>query len=246
MPFPGSWRPSFRLSLSDGAALVAIFAASLAVGSYYYRHPEIWPIDIWTDLDQPRHWPQGVSEGLLTGLGLLALFLGFRWRSVRWRRTRTALLVLVGLSCHWFAAVDLALHNEWCQKCGRLKSTMSVRVYRCPIWSREYEEPNHFPSRIAADLGRPCPHKPSNRALWIRLWGFIVPHPAMGGPSSLSGGAYEDVRPYVLAIKLENPQLGDEFYRRAIEEEDRAYIRDFMQQIHDRRATAESESWEAP
>jgi hypothetical protein len=228
-----------RFALRDLLVLVGILSVSLGIAAHYQRYPEIFPEPI------RERVPQGAVEGLLTGVALLLFYL-VRLPLPHYRVLARVCFILTGLICLWFSAVDRAHHLAFCPRCDKYTASVSYRVYRIPICAWHYEEPNHLPSEIAADLGVPCPH-PYETQLWVRFWGLAYVYPGMAGTIRLHGGkpeTYEEIRPYVRAMLAENPDLPAEYHRRAIEQSDLRYVSGFLKEIRRRREEATGEPWQ--
>ncbi len=226
-----------QISLRDFLLGVGIFGAALGVLAHAQANPDHWP-----EILPPSRIPQGVVEGTLTAIGLTLLVVAYRYQARGWWRLARMGASLVGAICLWFAAVDLCHQVHWCQRCDLHYHTIEVRSYRWPLWQRRSDNHSDYLSEIATDLGVPCQH-PYRTETLLRLWGFALPHPAVGGTCGFSDtGAYADLRPYVLEMATENPDLPAEFARQALDEQDRDYIKQFFREIHARHEAAEGAS----
>jgi hypothetical protein len=176
-------------------------------------------------------------EGGLTSVGLLLLYVSFRLPPMPWRKLTRAACVLAAMVCIWFAAVDWARHIGWCEHCGSYKVTQTFRFYRMPLWPYQHVHEDDA-ALIAADLGTPCIHEFQPR-LWIKAWGLLYLSPRAAGTLSLSNGPYSDIQPYVRAMAVENPELGEEFRQKVFVEQDQQYYRQFMDEIYARQERAE-------
>ena len=222
-----------QISLRDFLLGVAILGTALGVFARAQANPDGWP-----EILSPSRIPQGVIEGALTALGLTLLIVTYRYRARGWWRLARIGASLVGAICLWFAAVDLCHQVHWCQRCGSHFHTIETRYYRWPLWQRRSDNHGDYLSAIASDLGVPCQH-PYRTETLIRLWGFAFPYPAVSATCGLSGGGtYADIRPYVLEMAKENPNLPAEFERQALDEQDRTYIQQFMGEIRARHHAA--------
>lgn len=238
MRFPGVAR--FRWTIRDLMIVGAICSFAAAIGAHYYRHPERFP-----EVQPLSVWPQGSVEALLTLVGSLLIYSGFRFADGRWHIWIQTALTVVGLGCLWFAAIDFALQHAWCSRCGQRETTVSVRLYRLPLWSHCEEERHHFLSLIAEDLGVRCMHQ-REPELWIRAWGFLCVYPCVGGTLGLYSGEYADIRPFVMQMAAEDPELPERYYRLAIEQQDQQFIRQFFSEVHRRRTEAVERSNPTP
>lgn len=222
-----------QVSLRDFLLGVGIFGAALGVLAHAQAHPDRWP-----EILPPSRIPQGVVEGVLTAIGLTLLIFAYRFRTRGWWRLARVGASVMGVICLWFAAVDLCHQVHWCQRCHLQYHTIEVRYYRCPLWQRRSDDHSDYLSRIATELGVPCQH-PYRTETLIRLWGFALPYPAVSACGLSGGGSYADLRPYVLEMAKENPNLPAEFARKALDEQDRTYIEKFFGEIRARREAAE-------
>lgn len=224
-----------QISLRDFLLGIGILGAALGVLAHAQANPDRWP-----EILPPRRIPQGVVEGALTALGLTLLIVAYRVTARGWWRLARVGASVMGVVCLWSAAVDLCHQVHWCQRCGSHFHTIETRYYRRPLWQRRSDNHGDYLSEIATDLGVPCQH-PYRTTTWLRLWGFALPYPAVGGICSISdGGTYADLRPYVLEMAKENPDLPAEFERKALDEQDRDYIQQFFGEIHARRRAADA------
>jgi hypothetical protein len=223
-----------QISLRDFLLGVGIFGAALGVLAHAQAHPDLWP-----EILPPSRIPQGVVEGALTAMGLTLLIAAYHYSERGWWRLARVGASVAGVICLWFAAVDLCHQVHWCQRCGSHFHTVESRYYRWPLWQQRTDKHEDYLSAITTDLGVPCQH-PYRTETLIRLWGFALPYPAVSATCGLSGGGtYADIRPYVLEMAKENPDLPAEFERKALDEQDRTYIQQVFVQIRARqKATA--------
>jgi len=229
--------PIQQISLRDFLLGVGIVGAACGVLAHAQANPDHLP-----EILPPSRIPQGVVEGALTAIGLTLLILAYRFTARSWWRLARVGASVVGVVCLWFAAVDLCHQVHWCPRCGSHFHTIETRYYRWPLWQRRSENHGNYLSEIATDLGVPC-QRPHQTEMLLRLWGFAVPYPAVCGICCLDGGGtYADIRPYVLAMAKENPNLAAEFERKAFDEQDHTYIQKLFDEIHARRQAAEGAS----
>jgi hypothetical protein len=223
----------FRLqvSLRDFLVLVTIIAAGIGVAARLHALPDDFP-----DWVEPRSVPQGAVEGLLTATSLLLFFLAFKltWPGAwRWLRAATTFAGMVSL---WFAAVDHAVHSDWCSHCGQHEYVASVRIYQLPIYAHKFAPHSDRLASVGAILGMPCEHT-YHRTIRHRFWGFVYPSPCVNGICCLSDEEVpiEDLRPYLHQMAREDPQLPAVFHRKAFIERDSAYLMKFWTELHGRR-----------
>jgi hypothetical protein len=136
--------------------------------------------------------------------------------------------VLAGLIL-WVVGVDFSRFREGCDYCHSHWDLAEYRVFGCVVHT--WKGANHSPtlSRIADDLGAPCPHEVTRWHKW-RLWGIVFyASPFHNGTCCISDGGWYDERQraVVRSLAQQYPDLGPEFRERVLLNRDYAFLQKF-------------------
>jgi hypothetical protein len=158
---------------------------------------------------------------------LLASLIG---QASPFRKARIALW-LVAVMLFWFAAIDRSVFIERCRGCDIHHFTDEYRLLGVSLIASKHNEHSDFFARIARDLGKPCVHE-YERGHLVRLWGLLYPaRPRIGITCCLDGGEddYDTrLKPYLLEMAKQRPELAEEFHQRVLKEQDYEYLKELF------------------
>ena len=151
-------------------------------------------------------------------------------------RTKRFLLAGLGLALActlWIVAIDESWFVEECPDCHWGADVCEIRIVQRAITSDVQVFEESWDYFVTVDLNVPCEHPHKTRWHRCRFWGLCYcAAPCINGSYRLSGeGSYETLSPRVRAWAKLNPQLGPRF-RRALQEGNREYIREFFRRLH--------------
>jgi len=140
----------------------------------------------------------------------------------------------------WFLGVDRSWFVETCGDCYSSRDVIQYRFLTVPFSERVVEQESPI-SRVARDLGVPCPHRNLTRWQKERWWGLLFCCcPCKSGITSLTW----DERLYdertiaiIKSLVKSNPELPEEFYRRILVEHDLKYWEQFKEQVFSQQPT---------
>ena len=147
------------------------------------------------------------------------------------------LAALLLLAAFWFIGITESAYKEMCVHCETDRVIVETRVLGILVSQRVTQHEQSFESRIADDLGSPCPHS-YIAGLYVKRRGFVlityfrdewagVSLHAHATPTWYENGG----RAIVAKMKRRNPTLPDEFRERVLFKSDREYWRRLIKSI---------------
>lgn len=186
----------------------------------------------------------GYPEAIGVGICLMLLAIWFLlWRAATAKFARRAAIV-AACGIFWIVAVDVSTFYSGCEHCGHHWRTCEFRILGYALWKKQYGEHQCEIKEIAEDLGAPCPHKYQRMHL-VRLWGVVYYiHPRTSVMCCLAVEPWYDdeMRQRVRSLTRENPELGEEFRRRGLLNNDYTYLNMFVRQLRDGRSLDHAEN----
>lgn len=172
----------------------------------------------------------GVLEAVLVALGFVfAAVVASTKRLLVW----LPCLVLATL-CFLGGILDTVFYATHCPHCGLVWEENEWRAFHIPLYVvRGTEESERLTSRIAADLGYPCPHSSKRRYL-ERYWVGVVPNRLRFRPFIflIDDDWYgPDQSAAMQALGRNQPEVAREFQQRVIQQRDLKFRRDFVQRF---------------
>jgi hypothetical protein len=223
-------RFTLHFSTRDAFVAISILCLAIALGAHIHAR-----VDRISEVLPPSRLPQGLVEGLLSGVGLLllAFFVRCTWER---RHDWLALALLpMGISCLWFACIDYAVTTQWCSQCGQHTHRGDFRVALHPVVRHFATTHHNFMEETGEALGVPCRHRYSSE-LRCCMQGLLIPRNCVSGICCLTD---ERSTAPLLAITremaAEDPTLPTAFHQKAFVEHDSAYLQAFYAEVRRRR-----------
>jgi len=169
--------------------------------------------------------------GIVLGAGILAILAlarKSRFRTVRY------LLITVAVGLLWCLFVHRVYDILTCRSCHLQITQAKIEIFRKPVLLQEHVFPS-LRTAVAEDFDCPCQHAQLDILKRDDEWGMCVRIPG-DSYSILSLESDEEgyrtyVRPIVVKIRQERPDLAKEFCRRVIEQQDEEYWTYFYEKV---------------
>ena len=154
---------------------------------------------------------------------------------MRKRRVISLIVIIILLIGLWFLGVDRSWFVEGCEDCNFSRDIIQYRIFSIPIYEIIVREYYPVYTRVARDLGAPCPHKNHFRWHKHRWWGLCYcARPCINGTFYLSADDswYNDeLVAKVKAKAIADPEFGAGFRQRVLYNHDWDYWNRFKAEL---------------
>lgn len=195
----------------------------------------------------------GLMEALGTAAAMAILVAARRCRRGGMFYLDTLLISAPALGLLWLVAVDRSRFLEECDYCRSRSDVTRYRVLGITVSETRHERPT-LRSRVAEDLGAPCPHSYQRRHQH-RWWGLVYCARPPIRDSSIRDSSIKDssiretdqrsadqwysrpIARIVRSIGRQRPELSEEFRRKVLFDHNLQYWRRFVEELEQAKAS---------